>query len=88
MTDPDLIRFLDAQDQIFGQVIDELTKGRARSASSRLPPPNVSYAPTETSDGAGALDLCHLRTGSLSADLCVNALCHFDALHLSLKSSS
>lgn len=28
MTDPDLIRFLDAQDQIFGQVVDELTLGR------------------------------------------------------------
>ena len=29
MTDHDLIRFLDAQDQIYGQVIEELTKGRA-----------------------------------------------------------
>jgi uncharacterized protein (DUF1810 family) len=28
MTDPDLIRFLDAQDQIFGQVVDEITLGR------------------------------------------------------------
>lgn len=28
MTDPDIIRFLDAQHQIFGQVIDELTDGR------------------------------------------------------------
>jgi uncharacterized protein (DUF1810 family) len=27
MTDPDLIRFLDAQDQIYQQVIDELAKG-------------------------------------------------------------
>jgi uncharacterized protein (DUF1810 family) len=31
MTDADLIRFLDAQDQIFGQVIDELTKGRKQT---------------------------------------------------------
>ena len=31
MTDPDLIRFLDAQDQIFGQMIDELTKGRKQT---------------------------------------------------------
>lgn len=28
MTDPDLIRFLDAQDQIFAEVIEELTNGR------------------------------------------------------------
>jgi len=28
MTDPDLIRFLDAQDQIFGQVVDEIALGR------------------------------------------------------------
>jgi uncharacterized protein (DUF1810 family) len=27
MTDPDLIRFLDAQDQIYAQVVEELTKG-------------------------------------------------------------
>jgi uncharacterized protein (DUF1810 family) len=31
MTDPDLIRFLDAQSQIYAQVIDELTSGRKRS---------------------------------------------------------
>jgi uncharacterized protein (DUF1810 family) len=31
MTDPDLIRFLDAQGRIFGQVIDELTKGRKQT---------------------------------------------------------
>jgi uncharacterized protein (DUF1810 family) len=31
MTDPGLIRFLDAQDQIFGQMIDELTKGRKQT---------------------------------------------------------
>jgi len=31
MTDPDLIRFLDAQDQIFGQVINELTSGRKQT---------------------------------------------------------
>jgi uncharacterized protein (DUF1810 family) len=31
MTDPDLIRFLDAQDQIFGQVVDELTNGRKQT---------------------------------------------------------
>lgn len=31
MTDPDLIRFLDAQDQIFRQVIDELTNGRKQT---------------------------------------------------------
>lgn len=31
MTNPDLIRFLDAQDQIFGQVIDELTNGRKQT---------------------------------------------------------
>ena len=31
MTDPDLIRFLDAQDQIFGQVVDELTHGRKQT---------------------------------------------------------
>jgi uncharacterized protein (DUF1810 family) len=31
MTDPDLIRFLDAQDQIFGQVVDELTLGRKQT---------------------------------------------------------
>jgi len=30
MTDP-LIRFLDAQDQIFGQVVDELTHGRKQT---------------------------------------------------------
>ena len=28
MTDADLIRFLDAQDQIYAQVVDELTNGR------------------------------------------------------------
>jgi uncharacterized protein (DUF1810 family) len=28
MTEPDLIRFLDAQDQIYSQVIEELTSGR------------------------------------------------------------
>jgi uncharacterized protein (DUF1810 family) len=28
MTDPDLIRFLDAQDQIYAQVVEELTNGR------------------------------------------------------------
>jgi uncharacterized protein (DUF1810 family) len=28
MTDPDLIRFLDAQDQIYQQVVDELAEGR------------------------------------------------------------
>jgi uncharacterized protein (DUF1810 family) len=27
MTDPDLIRFVDAQDQIYAQVVEELTKG-------------------------------------------------------------
>jgi uncharacterized protein (DUF1810 family) len=27
MTDPDLIRFLDAQDQIYAQIVDELTNG-------------------------------------------------------------
>jgi uncharacterized protein (DUF1810 family) len=31
MTDPDLIRFLDAQDQIYAQVIEELTNGRKRT---------------------------------------------------------
>jgi uncharacterized protein (DUF1810 family) len=31
MTDADLIRFLDAQDQIYRQVIEELTKGRKRT---------------------------------------------------------
>ena len=31
MTDPDLIRFLDAQDRIFGQVVDELTLGRKQT---------------------------------------------------------
>jgi uncharacterized protein (DUF1810 family) len=31
MTDADLIRFLDAQDQIYAQVIEELTKGRKQS---------------------------------------------------------
>jgi uncharacterized protein (DUF1810 family) len=31
MTDSDLIRFLDAQDQIFGQVIDELSNGRKQT---------------------------------------------------------
>jgi uncharacterized protein (DUF1810 family) len=31
MTDPDLIRFLDAQDQIYAQVIEELTKGRKQT---------------------------------------------------------
>ena len=31
MTDHDLIRFLDAQDQIYGQVIEELTKGRKQT---------------------------------------------------------
>jgi len=28
MTDADLIRFLDAQDQIYAQVVEELTNGR------------------------------------------------------------
>lgn len=31
MTDPDLIRFVDAQDQIYEQVVDELSSGRKRS---------------------------------------------------------
>ncbi len=31
MTDPDLIRFLDAQDQIFIQVVDELILGRKQT---------------------------------------------------------
>jgi uncharacterized protein (DUF1810 family) len=31
MTDPDLIRFLDAQGRIFGQAIDELTNGRKQT---------------------------------------------------------
>jgi uncharacterized protein (DUF1810 family) len=31
MTDPDLIRFLDAQDQIYAQVVDELTNGRKQT---------------------------------------------------------
>ena len=31
MTDPDLIRFLDAQDQIYAQVLEELTKGRKQT---------------------------------------------------------
>ena len=31
MTEPDLIRFLDAQDQIFPRVVDELTKGRKKT---------------------------------------------------------
>jgi uncharacterized protein (DUF1810 family) len=31
MTDPDLIRFVDAQDQIFAQVIAELTNGQKQS---------------------------------------------------------
>ena len=31
MTDPDLIRFLDAQDQIYRQVVEELTNGRKQS---------------------------------------------------------
>jgi uncharacterized protein (DUF1810 family) len=31
MTDPDLIRFLDAQDKICAQVIEELTKGRKQT---------------------------------------------------------
>jgi uncharacterized protein (DUF1810 family) len=31
MTEPDLIRFLDAQDQIYAQVIEELTSGRKQT---------------------------------------------------------
>ena len=31
MTDPDLVRFLDAQDQIYEQVVGELTTGRKRT---------------------------------------------------------
>jgi uncharacterized protein (DUF1810 family) len=31
MTDPDLIRFLDAQDQIYAQVVEELTKGHKQT---------------------------------------------------------
>jgi uncharacterized protein (DUF1810 family) len=31
MTEPDLIRFLDAQDQIYSQVIEELTSGRKQT---------------------------------------------------------
>jgi uncharacterized protein (DUF1810 family) len=31
MTDPDLIRFLSAQDEVFAQVIDELTAGRKQT---------------------------------------------------------
>jgi uncharacterized protein (DUF1810 family) len=31
MTDPDLIRFLDAQDQIYAQAIEELTNGRKQT---------------------------------------------------------
>jgi uncharacterized protein (DUF1810 family) len=31
MTDPDLIRFLDAQDQIYPHVIEELTNGRKQT---------------------------------------------------------
>jgi uncharacterized protein (DUF1810 family) len=31
MTTPDLIRFLDAQDQIYAQVVEELTKGRKQT---------------------------------------------------------
>ena len=31
MTDPDLIRFLDAQDRVYAQVIEELSKGRKRT---------------------------------------------------------
>jgi uncharacterized protein (DUF1810 family) len=31
MTDPDLIRFLDGQDQIYAQVVEELTKGRKQT---------------------------------------------------------
>jgi uncharacterized protein (DUF1810 family) len=31
MTDPGLIRFLDAQDQVFDQVIDELANGRKQT---------------------------------------------------------
>jgi hypothetical protein len=31
MTEPDLIRFLDAQDQIYSQVIEELTNGRKQT---------------------------------------------------------
>jgi uncharacterized protein (DUF1810 family) len=31
MADPDLTRFLDAQDQIYGQVVEELTDGRKQT---------------------------------------------------------
>jgi uncharacterized protein (DUF1810 family) len=31
MTDPDLIRFVDAQDQIYEQVVEELTEGRKQT---------------------------------------------------------
>jgi uncharacterized protein (DUF1810 family) len=31
VTDPDLVRFVDAQDQIYQQVVDELSSGRKRS---------------------------------------------------------
>lgn len=31
MTDPDLIRFMSAQDEVFAQVIDELTAGRKQT---------------------------------------------------------
>lgn len=31
MTDPDLIRFLDAQDQIYAQIVEELTNGRKQT---------------------------------------------------------
>ena len=31
MTDPDLVHFVDAQAQIYGRVIDELTDGRKRT---------------------------------------------------------
>jgi uncharacterized protein (DUF1810 family) len=31
MTDSDLVRFLDAQDQIYAQVIEELTSGRKQT---------------------------------------------------------
>jgi uncharacterized protein (DUF1810 family) len=31
MTEPNLIRFLDAQDQIYPQVVEELAKGRKQT---------------------------------------------------------
>jgi uncharacterized protein (DUF1810 family) len=61
MTDSDLIRFLDAQDQIYAQVIEELTSGRKQTHWMWFIFPHVGLGRSAMAQHCGIRDLDQAR---------------------------